>query len=82
MIIFFSLLLLFILLVFAFVFILKKKNMSGWLPQYIKQRLKQPTKMEGPTHIIFSFVDHYDPQWGKPNDINVERSRVDRWLAE
>jgi hypothetical protein len=82
MIIFFSLLILCILFVFAFVFILKKKNMSGWLPQYIKQRLKKSKKIVGPTHIIFSFVDHYEPQWGKPNDINVERSRVDRWLTE
>ncbi|WP_197481289.1 hypothetical protein [Oleiphilus sp. HI0086] len=31
---------------------------------------------------MFCFVDHYEPQWGKPNDIEVERHRVDRWHQE
>jgi len=71
-----------LLFIFTVLFILKKKNMLGWLPQYIKQRTTKRASVNGPTHIIFSFVDHYEPQWGMPNDINIERSRVDRWLEQ
>ena len=57
--------------------------MLQWLPQYIQQRMNKVTNNTVDTkHIIFSFVDHYEPQWGKPNDIEIERSRVDRWCVE
>ena len=56
--------------------------MLNWMPHYISQRLSFDKKTTGPTHIIFSFVDHYEPQWGKPNDIEIERQRVDRWLTD
>mgnify|MGYP007002580485 FL=1 len=56
--------------------------MLNWMPSYVMQRLSFGTKPAGPTHIIFSFVDHYEPQWGKPKSIDIERQRVDRWLAD
>jgi hypothetical protein len=31
---------------------------------------------------MFCFVDHYEPQWQNPNDIDKERMRVDRWFNE
>lgn len=73
---------LFICGIAAFLFILKKKNMLNWMPQYISQYNKRNQKLEQPIHILFSIVDHYEPQWGKPNDIEVERSRVNRWLHD
>lgn len=66
----------------ALYLVLKKKNMTGWMPDYLRQRLAKPDEHDGPTHIIFSFVDHYEPQWGKPNSLEVERQRVDRWMRD
>ena len=62
--------------------LIRKKNMHIWLPSYIKLKLKGKPKVQGPTHIMFCFVDHYEPQWGKPESIDTERYRVDRWLNE
>ncbi|KZY45248.1 hypothetical protein A3757_13820 [Oleiphilus sp. HI0117] len=62
--------------------VLYKKEMHIWLPYYLRRKLKGKLKYEGTTHVMFCFVDHYEPQWGKPNDIEVERHRVDRWHQE
>ena len=73
----------FLIVLYLFFIILKKKNMQEWLPVYIKQRLNKPTRdIKQTKHVIFSFVDHYEPQWGRPNSIDIERSRVDRWCAD
>ncbi|MEW9798988.1 hypothetical protein [Alteromonas sp. CYL-A6] len=69
-------------LTLAFIAVLKKKNMAGWLPNYVRQCMKKEEDIAGPVHIIFSFVDHYEPQWGKPNSLEVERQRVDRWMKD
>jgi len=66
----------------AVIIVLKKKNMLNWLPHYLWQQLTTQKNKNGPTHILFCFVDHYEPQWGKPNDIEVERARVDRWCQD
>jgi hypothetical protein len=75
-------LLIFILGSAVFLFILKKKNMLNWMPQYLSQYKKRNQELSEPVHILFSIVDHYEPQWGNPNDIEVERARVDRWLND
>jgi hypothetical protein len=68
---------------YGFSLILKKKNMQEWLPEYLKQKyFTDKADIEGVTQIMFSFVDHYEPQWGKPDSIDIERSRVDRWCKE
>ena len=80
---FFSILCLFVVLCFVAAYLLvRKKNMHLWLPHYIKTKLKGKPKYDGPTHIMFCFVDHYEPQWAKPNSIEIERRRVDRWHQE
>ena len=56
--------------------------MRNWLPNYIKQSFNKPKDTGKTKHIMFSFVDHYEPQWKNPNDIDKERSRVDRWCVE
>ncbi|MEH6625329.1 MAG: hypothetical protein V7739_02710 [Motiliproteus sp.] len=63
----------------ALYFILKKKNMLEWMPQYVSQRLFADKNVKGPKHIVFSFVDHFEPQWGQVTDVEIERQRVDRW---
>lgn len=76
--------LLVLLLAFGVVFfsILNKKNMLSWLPHYIKQRLFNSTRVNSKKHILFCFVDHYEPQWGKNISLQQERARVDRWFTD
>ncbi len=77
-----ALLTLFILGIAGVYLILWKKNMHTWLASYIYRRYINKPSVKGPVHIMFAFVDHYEPQWGKPNDIEVERRRVDRWMED
>lgn len=78
----------------GFIFVLKKKNMHTWFGSYLKGLFNKP-KHSGPKHIMFCFVDHYEPQWGlttgigetrKPvtnlTDIQKEHARVNRWHQE
>jgi hypothetical protein len=62
--------------------LLHKKNMLIWINSHIVERLSSKPKVDGPVHIMFSFVDHYEPQWGKVANIEIERKRVDRWCSE
>ncbi len=53
----------------------RRKNMQIWLGSWLKQ--KRP-KTTGPVHVMFSFVDHFEPQWGRPT-YEVEVERVRQW---
>lgn len=53
----------------------RRKNMQIWLGSWLKQ--KRP-KTNGPVHVMFSFVDHFEPQWGRPT-YEVEVERVRQW---
>ena len=53
----------------------RRKNMQIWLGAWLKQ--KRP-KTNGPVHVMFSFVDHFEPQWGRPT-YEVEVERVRQW---
>jgi hypothetical protein len=66
----------FVLCVIAFAMEFHRKNMAVWLGGYFKQR--RPPLEKGPVHVMFSFVDHYEPQWGRPS-YEVEVSRVAQW---
>ena len=54
----------------------RRKNMHLWLRAYLARR--KPAANGGPVHVMFAFVDHYEPQWGRPT-YEVEVSRVARW---
>ncbi len=54
----------------------RRKNMHLWLWAYAKRQ--RPRAVSGPVHVMFSFVDHFEPQWGRP-DYAVELQRVARW---
>lgn len=62
--------------------VLRKKHMDIWIGNYVRQKLKGKPKVAGTQHIMFCFVDHYEPQWGRPDSIEIERERVDRWYNE
>jgi len=53
--------------------------MDIWFFNYLIRQFKKPTHT-GTTHILFCFVDHFEPQWKNTDNINLERERVDRWF--
>ena len=60
------------------------RNAQVWLPGYIRSRLRnrlKPSVNSGPTHILFSIVDHFEPDHGKVTKVQ-EQLRVARWRAE
>lgn len=59
----------------------KKKYIHIWLRSYLKQVFSRKAAVQGPTHIMFAFCDHYEPAWGRPT-YEKEVERVDRWLKE
>lgn len=60
----------------------KRKHLMTWLPSYLKQDWKPEPVPEGTTrHLLFCFVDHYEPQWLKP-DYATEVKRVARWRQD
>lgn len=78
---FFGLAILFLVLTaaVALAVMIRARNMQIWLGSYItRQRWRRP---EGPVHVMFCFVDHFEPAWGKA-DIDTQRHRVDRWCAD
>lgn len=54
----------------------RRKNMHVWLGAYLRRR--RPRVSSGPVHIMFAFVDHFEPQWGRPT-YEIEVARVARW---
>ena len=54
--------------------------MDIWLISYVRQ-LCRKNKTVKPKHIMFCFVDHFEPQWHKPS-YEVECARVDRWVGD
>ena len=69
-------------LAILFYTVVRLKNMDIWLWNYLlHNRGRKLNKHDGPTHVLFCFVDHYEPQW-KTDNLETERARVDRWLNE
>jgi hypothetical protein len=58
---------------------IRAKNMMLWLPSYLKNgRSALPT---GHKHLMFCFVDHFEPRWGKADD-TLALERVQRWVTK
>lgn len=58
---------------------LRARNMHIWIGSYLRRRLP---KVEGrPVHVMFCFVDHFEPMW-KQADLQTQRARVDRWCRD
>jgi hypothetical protein len=58
---------------------MRRRNMHLWLRDYLRPRPAAP--VDGPVHVLFCFVDHFEPMW-KGGDPETQRRRVDRWCAE
>ncbi|MDP7592871.1 MAG: hypothetical protein QF552_09300 [Litorilituus sp.] len=70
-----------IVTIFSINLIIRKKQMHLWLGHYLKRKLMQP-KVNKTKHIMFCFVDHYEPMWGKNISYEQECARVDRWYQD
>ncbi len=64
----------------AIALMIHRKNAWVWLPSWINYK---PARNEtgGPTHLIFCFVDHFEPMWERPS-YEKEVERVDRWVTQ
>lgn len=57
----------------------KRKHIMTWLPSYFRQDWRaKPPRDDCTQHVMFCFVDHYEPQWLKPS-YETEVRRVARW---
>lgn len=74
-----ALLVLVLLAIIAIGTTIRSRNMQIWLGNYLRQR--RPAAVNPPTHVMFCFVDHFEPMWGKA-DLSTQRQRVDRWCHD
>jgi hypothetical protein len=58
---------------------LRARNMEIWILSWLRR--KSRPKVAGPTHVMFCFVDHFEPMWGKAEPA-VQAARVDRWCRD
>ena len=57
----------------------RARNMQIWLGGYLRRR--RPSTGIAPVHVMFCFVDHFEPMWGKV-DLPIQRQRMDRWCRD
>jgi hypothetical protein len=57
---------------------IRKRNMLVWLPDYFRGDWRAEPTPGVTRHLMFCFVDHYEPNWGRPN-YETECARVKRW---
>jgi hypothetical protein len=57
----------------------KRKNVQIWIGSYLRQT--KPKVPQGPVHVMFCFVDHFEPKWGRPS-AEVETRRVQTWVEK
>lgn len=60
---------------------IRSRNMGVWLPAYLKNDWRAPAPAGVTRHLMFCFVDHFEPAWENPG-LEIERRRVRRWLKE
>ncbi len=59
----------------------RKRNIINWLTGYLRQDWRAAVPAGKTRHLLFCFVDHYEPMWKSP-DYAVECDRVARWRAD
>jgi len=58
------------------------KSTHIWISSYLKielARLLKPRPWSKPTHIMFCFVDHYEPEWHNA-DADTQNRRMAEWI--
>ncbi len=59
--------------------VLKSRNMHIWIGSWLRRRPRPA--VPGPVHVMFCFVDHFEPMWGKA-DRPTQDARVERWCRD
>ena len=59
----------------------RRRNIAVWLRSYLRQDWRAPAPKGATRHLLFCFVDHYEPGWGKPG-YERECARVARWSRD
>jgi len=75
-------LILLVVFVVAASWVIYEKKMHIWLPDYVVGLMRKNfarTENNGPKHIIFAFVDHYEPYFATNSDEKAEK-RVRAWV--
>lgn len=60
---------------------IRKRNIHIWLASYLRQDWRAPAPTGKTKHLMFCFVDHYEPMWKQPS-YETECARVQRWRDE
>jgi len=60
---------------------LLRRRLFDWLPGLLRAYLRNRANADGPVHVMFCFVDHFEPRWGSA-DRETERARVRRWCRD
>ena len=60
---------------------IRMKNMGMWIWPYVRHALRARPATSGTVHVMFCFVDHFEPKWKQPSH-EVECARVERWRVE
>jgi hypothetical protein len=71
-------LILFTIATFYSLRLIHKRNILGWLLSYIRQDWRAAPSPGATQHLLFCFVDHFEPQWKNPS-YQQECDRVARW---
>lgn len=58
---------------------LRARNMQIWIGSYLRRT--PPRVHDRPVHVMFCFVDHFEPGWHGAG-IDTQRARVDRWCRD
>lgn len=61
--------------------VLRSRNAQIWIADYLWGDWRRRERGQGPTHVLFCFVDHYEPRW-RGADYATECARVQRWMDE
>ena len=56
----------------------RQRNVHLWLASWMRQDWRARPAPGATRHLLFCFVDHFEPQWLKP-DYETECLRVERW---
>ena len=62
--------------------VIRKKDMHTWIANYVARKFTSVKNSQNTQHVMFCFVDHYEPQWKNKDNIELERERVDRWMKD
>ena len=63
------------------VYLARRRNIVGWVLGYLRQDWRAQVEPGKTRHLLFCFVDHYEPRWNDPT-YEVECERVARWRTD